>query len=229
MDIRHLSRHKHLSGGPGRRNVHLRDRSRNKETNALQVEIAQVDKAMYAYKPYIVQMNKASLRIIGNVDLVASPSKSIYGQDEWLFIGVHTYTQWNEKSPDIGRVYGFSATPFKTQKNEYDAGQFVKFASGSFIKPLRAYLYYDGKPTNYSAGFYGRAASTASINEDLPETMDVVIVERESEEEHTTVIGKFNTRTGEFKMLRNYDLKGRKVNNTNKAHKAYYGKKVLKK
>ena len=97
-----------------------------------------------------------------------------------------------------------------------------------------AYLRYEGNfpIKNYAPSPYGYEAPTASIDEDgLPDQMEVVIVERDENgtEEHTTVIGKFNTRTGEFKMLRNYDLKGRKVNSTNKAHKAYYGKKVLKK
>ena len=65
-------------------------------------------------------------------------------------------------------------------------------------------------------------------SEDLPESMDVVIVSRSDKgEEHTTVIGRINMRTGEFKMLRNYDLKGRKMNGKAKAPGAYYGKKVL--
>ena len=52
--------------------------------------------------------------------------------------------------------------------------------------------------------------------------------------EQTTVIGHFNTRTGEFKMNRNagartYDLKGRYVGDkANKARGAYYGKNVKK-
>ena len=57
--------------------------------------------------------------------------------------------------------------------------------------------------------------------------MDVVIVESTNGNEHTTVIGRIDTRTGEFKMNRNYDLKGRKLNGTHQARGAYYGKKVL--
>jgi hypothetical protein len=51
--------------------------------------------------------------------------------------------------------------------------------------------------------------------------------------EHTTVIGQFNTRTGEIKMIYDrgkFDLKGRRVNSEKQnARGAYYGKKVLKK
>lgn len=68
----------------------------------------------------------------------------------------------------------------------------------------------------------------------LPENIDVVIEEDDvpATEPKTTVIGSFNTRTGEFKMNtvnRVYDLKGRFVGNSaNKARGAYYGKKTVK-
>lgn len=59
--------------------------------------------------------------------------------------------------------------------------------------------------------------------------MNIVI---EGDNNETTVIGKFNTRTGEMRMnsmKHTYDLKGRRVNGTNNARGAYYGKKVLMK
>jgi hypothetical protein len=41
--------------------------------------------------------------------------------------------------------------------------------------------------------------------------------------------GTLNTVTGEFRMERDYDLKGRKLNSTSTARGAYYGKmKVVK-
>lgn len=205
--------------------------SRNKETGALQVEIART-KYINAYTPYIIQMSSPNLQIKGSVQLRSQDRDPIVNVKEWTLIGTLQYTKWNEKHPDLGRVYGFSAYPFETTSGkQYGAGQFVKFGKDSFIKPLRAYLRYEGSLPKNAPSPNGYAAPIASIENELPDQMDVVIVERDENgtEEHTTVIGKFNTRTGKFKMLRNYDLKGRKVNSTNKAHKAYYGKKVLKK
>ena len=72
-----------------------------------------------------------------------------------------------------------------------------------------------------------RPAAPLSVSV-LPERMKVVLVEDGDDGvEHTTVIGHINTRTGEFKMERAYDLKGRKLNGTPKARGAYYGKKKL--
>ena len=68
-------------------------------------------------------------------------------------------------------------------------------------------------------------------SENLPTNMDVVIVDNDGYgHESRTVVGRFNTRTGEFKALRSvdrsYDLKGRVVGNESRNAKgAYYGKK----
>ncbi|MBR6853877.1 MAG: hypothetical protein IKN03_00520, partial [Fibrobacter sp.] len=62
-----------------------------------------------------------------------------------------------------------------------------------------------------------------------PDELDIAV---EGDNNQTTVIGKFNTRTGEMRMnsmKHTYDLKGRRVNGTNNARGAYYGKKVLMK
>ena len=73
----------------------------------------------------------------------------------------------------------------------------------------------------------------SAVPEELPEFMSVIIdVDGDGDGKETTVIGQFNTRTGEFKMNYDrgtFDLKGRRVNSANKARGAYYGKKVLKK
>ena len=72
--------------------------------------------------------------------------------------------------------------------------------------------------------------------ETLPANMDVVIVDDdENGKEHRTVIGKFNTHTGEFKFTLpengTFDVKGRRVNETHsvgkgrKAKGVYYGRK----
>jgi len=63
----------------------------------------------------------------------------------------------------------------------------------------------------------------------LPESIDVLFIDEDENGEQTTFMARMNTRTGEFKMLRNYDLKGRKLNGAPKARGAYYGKRVLNK
>ena len=81
-----------------------------------------------------------------------------------------------------------------------------------------------------SAAKFANANKSVSSETASLDHINVVIVSRsDNNEEHRTVIGTLNTRTGEFKMLRDYDLKGRKVNGVNRARGAYYGKKVLKK
>ena len=75
----------------------------------------------------------------------------------------------------------------------------------------------------------GESVGTRYSVEMLPDMIDVDFIDTADNGEHTTFAGRLNTRTGEFKMLRNYDLKGRKLNGIRKAHRAYYGRKVLKK
>ena len=69
----------------------------------------------------------------------------------------------------------------------------------------------------------------ASIDDDLPEVMNIVVVDGKKEgEEHTTVIGQFNSRTGEIRLnrtQRTYDLQGRSVRDANHMAKGVYLKK----
>ena len=201
----------------------------NKTTGIKQVEVYSVwngdmdHVTLSANKPYMIQMETSSLDIEGSVT-IKETEDPIVKSGNWSFIGMYQSYIWNSSSPTFGRAYGFAGA----SQTNISIGEFVKVGENVYIQPMRAYLLYTPSQSMNAPG-RRYAAATASINEDLPEKMDVVIVERESGEEHTTVIGTLDTRTGEFEMHRNYDLKGRKVNSTNKAHKAYYGKKVLKK
>ena len=74
--------------------------------------------------------------------------------------------------------------------------------------------------------FVERIPDEAEEEEDLPESMDVVIVSREDEEK-TTVIGTLDTRTGEIRMnrgSRTFDLKGRGISGKPKAKGVYLKK-----
>lgn len=184
-----------------------------------------------AYKPYIVQLLSAewtddgepatSLTFNGPVTLKATPTKSGYADfadpnSSWVFRGVFEKIAWNDEAPD--NVYGYAA------EGNYK-GQFVKAGKGAYILPFRGFLTY------LSPLKIAPANSSYALRQDvLPDEMKIVI---EGDNNETTVIGKFNTRTGEMNFINNmkhtYDLKGRRVNGTNNARGAYYGKKVLMK
>ena len=146
--------------------------------------------------------------------------ESVARKGNWELRGALSKIEWNEGHSDIGRVYGFAGENTAT----VSVGQFVKVSAGARIRPLRAYMAYDpeGNSLNKSTRYNFDA-------EPQPDYMNVVIVSRDaSGQEHKKVIGGINTRTGEFKMLQDYDLKGRKLMNAQqKARGAYYGKKKI--
>ena len=72
---------------------------------------------------------------------------------------------------------------------------------------------------------YYKVASSDNWNGVDAKTVEVKI----AEDKNAPIIVRKDARTGEFKMQRNYDLKGRKVQGKAKAPGAYYGKKALNK
>ena len=184
-----------------------------------------------AYKPYIVVMKSGVTSLEFKdpekgkavpVTLQGSSMESGYADfkcqnnSNWVFRGVFEKIAWNDEAPD--NVYGYAA------EGNYK-GQFVKAGKGAWINPFRAYL------VNTSVSKLAPANSSYALRQNvLPDEMNIVI---EGDNNETTVIGSFNTRTGEMKFINNmkhtYDLKGRRVNGTNNARGAYYGKKVLMK
>ena len=169
-----------------------------------------------ANTPYLVVMEEENLGVRGGVMLrkTVEPIAMAEGCN-WKFIGTLAYHEWPDGD---SRVYGFS-------KN-----QFVKAGKNVHVNPLRAYLLKpETKLASGRPGLNGSAYAGESIAPmDVPEEFDVVEDDDEVGE-NTTVIGRFNTRTGEFRMLPSYDLKGRKMNGKPSVHKAYYGKKVIRK
>lgn len=180
-----------------------------------------------ANTPYMVKMNSKNLGISGSVTLL--PTQNLVTEkDGWEFRGTNAYITWNEGNKDLCRVYGFAAG----SNDSVSVGQFVKFGAGAKLRPMRAYLINTNvscsdAPLMAPKNNFAARPAIASIDE-TPDQMDIIIVDDEDGEEHTTVIGRINTRTGEIKMLRNYDLKGRNVQGKTKTHGAYYGKKVVK-
>ena len=170
-----------------------------------------------ANTPYLVVMDDEKMVVRTGVTLRKTVEPIAMAEGcSWTFNGALAYMDMPEGNPN---VYGF-------QDNK-----FVRAGEKSYVNALRAYLL---KPTpqlskgrlNVDGNVYAGAA-TASLNDNPDE---LYIVEDDDEKgEHTTVVGRYNVRTGEFKMLHNYDLKGRNVGDkANKARGAYYGKKVIK-
>ena len=176
-----------------------------------------------AYTPYMIQLNSNRLVFHGKL-VIKSTEEPEARKGDWVFRGALGNITWDEDHPDLGRVYGFSAV----QTDKIEVGQFVKAGKDAWINPFRAYMIYDpedGSSINKSTGYVFTGMET------LPESMNVVIVSRDANgEEHKKVIGGIDARTGEFKMLQTYDLKGRKLNARDgkpKARGVYYGKKKV--
>ena len=147
----------------------------------------------------------------------------------YVFRGVVQGKTWDANSPEVlgtnkAAAYGFAGTA----TSDISVGQFVKVGEGAFIKPLRAYIYKSPvQSVNVNNGSSLRPI--ASIDDDLPEVMNIVVVDGKKEgEEHTTVIGQFNSRTGDIRLnrtQRTYDLQGRSVRDANHMAKGVYLKK----
>ena len=204
-----------------------------------------------ANTPYLVQMNDETLGIDGGVIIKKTTEAVVYDksyaaeqkpqENRWQLRGSFNFKEWSCGDGELGRVWGYAGE----KRNGAKIGQFVKFGSGAWIVPFRAYMYdpeatlfsckaqsvaaYDAphvmKPTAASQSVAG--SETASISD----IVDVVIVERDEKGgEHTTVIGRMDKRTGEIRFVprstQKFDLKGRKLNGKSTAKGVYYGKKV---
>ncbi|MCQ2063962.1 MAG: hypothetical protein MJY99_11575, partial [Fibrobacter sp.] len=113
----------------------------------------------------------------------------------------------------------------------------AKVGAGAYIYPMRAYLEYDaptklGRPA--ANGVAAKVAGKANTVAALPDEIEVVIVDKDETtgEQTTRVIGKLDTRTGEFKFANDrwFDLQGRYLGTKKPTQKgAYYnnGKKVI--
>ena len=107
----------------------------------------------------------------------------------WNFHGTYKGKSWAVASND----YGFAAQSGTEAGGgaTVDAGQFVRFAPGAFIKPMRCYLSYVGTSAPAPAPRMMRAAAT----DDLPASITVRLVSRSGE---TTAIGEIDTTTGKM-------------------------------
>ncbi len=142
---------------------------------------------------------------------------------DWNFYGTYKGKTWT--SSDSNKDYGFAAHGgTAVHGEEVVAGQFVRFTTGAFIKPMRCYLSYVGTEAPAPARGLTRAAAT----DDLPATITVRLVSRNGE---TTAIGTLDTKTGKlsFDSESWYTLDGVKLSGkpSNKGIYINNGKKIV--
>ena len=138
--------------------------------------------------------------------------------NEWEFRGTYNYKKWEEGDSQIGHVYGFAAK----EKDNVKAGQFVKVKAGAFIKPMRAYLYYNKKALARRG-----ALAKATDDEDLPSTIEVVFKDKNGV---IASIHRMDPVTGAITPVEGwYDMKGRKLDKKPTLPGTYFnnGEKVI--
>ena len=150
----------------------------------------------YLFMPSATTMSFPNITNMTNGVVTLLPTTAndgLYGgattDNDWNFYGTYKGKTWT--SSDSDKDYGFAARSGTEAGGAatVEAGQFVRFAPGAFIKPMRCYLSYVG--TEAPARGLTRAAAT----DDLPQSITVRLVSRNGE---TTAIGTLDTTTGEI-------------------------------
>lgn len=178
--------------------------------------------------PYLVVSKSGSSEIAFPGTVFTTKAPKTAGSGTWDFIGTTSYHKWLAGDKELGYVYGFAGM---NGNDPEVVGQFRKIGAGAYIYPMRAYLRYNKNSGGSRPAANGSAKPAASgIDEALPETLDVVYTPTASDGsmEKTTVIGTFNTRTGEFTAVPNryFDVNGRHLGeNKPKSRKIFYNAK----
>lgn len=146
----------------------------------------------------------------------------------WEFHGTYQKVMWNGNTggntdpSDLDKTYGFA----KGNGTTIAAGQFVHFAAGASLKPMRCYLVYNGSTEGGTFQNARRWTRGAGSTEELPQTITVVFMSSNGE---TTSIGTLDTRTGEISTDGWYSMDGRKLDGkpTKKGLYINNGRKVV--
>lgn len=154
-----------------------------------------------ANTPYLVDGVDGNIHFCGPVTLKAVNSKTslppIAIQDQWKFVGTYKTMQTTsggksdyEKNSNLGKIYGFVGTadvPY-IGESTFNIGQFAKAGHNVRTREMRAYLIYSGStiapmaapPYNRDISKAAPAAATLDLSdEDLPNTIDVIVDEKE--------------------------------------------------
>ena len=178
-------------------------------------------KNVAANTPYIMITRGSSLVFNDTVTLEKTSVNDVrIGDSDWLFKGVYAKRQFAEGDPELGYAYGFVAKDVNINGTDFKAGKFVKAGKNAWLRPMRAYLVYNG---NSGAS---KSAVGASLAGELPDEINVMV---QDEQGNVVERGVMNTRTGEFRMDRWYDLQGRKLNRKPQTQGTYYhnGSRVI--
>ena len=160
--------------------------------------------SLTANTPYVFMPNDATTMTFPNISSMTggvvtlqptTANDGVYGgattDAAWNFHGTYKGKSWT--SSDSDKDYGFAAKSGEAVGGAaVEAGQFVRFAPGAFIKPMRCYLSYVGTETPAPARALTRGAAAT---DDLPQSITVRLVSRSGE---TTAIGEIDTKTGKM-------------------------------
>ena len=157
-----------------------------------------------ANTPYLVKPTDTKITFDGEAYLnttTAGDRKTVQG--DWEFRGTYKRFVFGDSSEILGSAYGFVAKDTVLSGKQFSAGQFVKAGPRAYIQPMRAYLVHVGdNSTAKNVGGFGEFG-------ELPETIELKIMD---ENGNVTETATLNTRTGEVKRDRWFDLQGRKLN-----------------
>ena len=165
--------------------------------------------------PYVIipEGTQVTFDIPTSVTLNTTTEGEATAANNWEFIGAYQYEKFTIDNNNP--IYLFA----NEERDGAKLGEFVKIAEGAFINPLRAYLVYHKALAKSASG-------TLGSNILLPDELDIEI---ENENGIVVQTGTLNTVTGEVRMDRWYDLKGRKLNSKPTVKGTYYknGKRVV--
>ena len=180
-------------------------------------------KTVAANTPYIMIARGSRLVFNGSVTLEKTSFNDVWiGNSDWLFKGVYAKRQFAEGDPELGYAYGFVAKDVNINGTDFKAGKFVKAGKNAWLRPMRAYLVYEGNTASGTA----KSALGSGFEAELPDEINVMV---QDEQGNVVERGVMNTRTGEFRMDRWYDLQGRRLKGEPKTQGTYYhnGSRVI--
>ena len=184
------------------------------------ITLGEKSSQLYAYEPYVMLAGQSTLTFDGPVTLkkTVDGEKQI-GTSDWYFVPAYGKIVFGERDDLLGRAYGFAGKAV----DDFSVGQFVKAGKYAWVGPMKAYLVYRGELNGSSAT---KSAVGSGFGTMLPDEINVVV---QGEQGNIVERGVLDTKTGEFRMDRWYDLQGRKLNGKPQIQGTYYhnGERVI--
>lgn len=189
---------------------------KNEEEGRWKFKVATATKVM-PNTPYVIipEGSQVTFDIATSVSLNTTTAGEPTAANNWEFVGAYQYEKFTLVNDNPIYLFADQA------RDGAKLGEFVKIADGAYINPMRAYLVY-----HKSAAMPKSARGNFGSGIALPDELDIEI---ENENGIVVQTGTLNTVTGEVRMDRWFDLKGRKLNAKPTAKGTYYknGKRVI--